>query len=76
MQRIAPEAWPVEVTLSDADSPMPTAKLSAQSRVLVMARLSLSGDARPASGDLEAKPLEAVVGGNGAILLTLSRTVP
>jgi cytochrome c-type biogenesis protein CcmH len=74
--RVAVENLPADVTLSDADSPMPTAKLSAQSRVIVMARLSLSGDAQAASGDIEADPQNASVGQADRIELVLNRPVP
>jgi cytochrome c-type biogenesis protein CcmH len=74
--RVALDRLPVEVTLSDADSPMPTAKLSAQSQVLVMARLSLSGDAHAASGDIESDPQNATVGQADRIALVLNRALP
>jgi cytochrome c-type biogenesis protein CcmH len=74
--RVALDRLPVEVTLSDADSPMPTAKLSAQTKVLVMARLSLSGDAQAASGDIESDPQNATVGQADRIALVLNRTLP
>ncbi len=74
--RVAVNKLPVEVALSDADSPMPTAKLSAQTKVLVMARLSLSGDAQAASGDIESDPQNATVGQADRIVLVLNRTVP
>ena len=46
---------PLEVTLDDADSPMPTQKLSALKEVELVARLSASGNAMRQEGDLESK---------------------
>ena len=76
VQRITLEHLPIDVALSDVDSWMPTAKLSSQSQVIVMARLSLSGNASAASGDLEADPQDASVGKSDVITLNLSRVVP
>jgi cytochrome c-type biogenesis protein CcmH len=64
----------VQVGLGDADSPMPTARLSAQTEVLLAARLSLTGDVKPSSGDLEADPVTVKPGEKAK--LTLSRSVP
>ena len=52
-RRVEGARLPLKLDLGDADSPMPTAKLSSQARVLVTARLSLSGDAQPGPGDIE-----------------------
>lgn len=49
-------ALPDTVTLDDADSPMPTQKLSSLKEVEVFARLSRSGDAVPQQGDVTSKP--------------------
>lgn len=54
VEKLAAKDFPVEVTLDDGDSPMPTMKLSQLERVDVLARVSASGDAMPQSGDLEA----------------------
>lgn len=43
----------LSVDLTDADSPMPTRKLSSVDRWHVVARVSKSGNAMPQSGDLE-----------------------
>jgi cytochrome c-type biogenesis protein CcmH len=74
--RLVPDAFPVHVELSDADSPMPAAKLFAQQKVLLVARLSKSGDAQAASGDLEADPLPFIVSPGAKVELTLNRSVP
>jgi cytochrome c-type biogenesis protein CcmH len=74
VKRLTPTAYPVQVGLGDADSPMPTAKLSAQTEVLLAARLSMTGDVKPSSGDLEADPVTVKPGEKAR--LTLSRSVP
>lgn len=76
VKRLAAEAWPMQVTLGDEDSPMPTAKLSSQSRVQVVARLSRSGNAQAGSGDIEAEAQTVTLGGDAPIELMLSRPVP
>jgi cytochrome c-type biogenesis protein CcmH len=44
---------PVRFDLSDNNAMSPAAKLSSASKVIITARLSKSGDARPQTGDLE-----------------------
>ena len=53
-EKRAARDFPLEVTLDDGDSPMPTLKLSQLEHVEVLARISASGDATPQAGDLEA----------------------
>lgn len=52
-KRLAVADLPAEVTLTDADSPMPTRRLSQLSQVEVVARLSRNGTANAQAGDLE-----------------------
>ena len=75
-RRLVPEQFPVQLTLGDADSPMPTAKLFSQEKVALVARLSRTGDVQAASGDLEADPVEVTVAPGANVELTLSRSVP
>lgn len=75
VKRVVLQALPIRIHLSDADSPMPAARLSSQSKVQLMARVSRSGDARPASGDIQADPQQVQVGGKAATLI-LNRPVP
>lgn len=49
-KRIAAPAFPLQVSLSDADSVMPTAKLSSLSRFSISAKLSADGTANAAAG--------------------------
>lgn len=48
---------PLEVSLDDRDSPMPTARLSAVKSVEVLARISRSGSAIRGDGDIETAPV-------------------
>ena len=75
-KRIVLGALPMQVRLSDADSPMPAALLSSQKSVLLNARISRSGDVQPGSGDLEADPMPADTAGKSPITLTLTRKRP
>jgi cytochrome c-type biogenesis protein CcmH len=76
VKRIALDKLPLQVSLSDADSPMPAGKLSEQKTVQVMARLSKSGNAQAASGDVEADPVTVTVADAKPITLMLTRSVP
>ncbi len=75
-KRIEGAGFPLQLQLSDADSPMPAAKLSSQQRVRVMARLSASGDARPGPGDIESKPVEVEVTAGKPATLLLDQKLP
>ena len=55
VKRLAASGFPLSVDLSDADGLMPAQKLSMQKQVRLMARVSKSGDAAAATGDLEAE---------------------
>jgi cytochrome c-type biogenesis protein CcmH len=57
----------------DGDSPMPAAKLSTQEEVLVVARLSNSGNAIAASGDLESAADARARGRRRKVALSLDR---
>ena len=52
---------PADVELGDADSMLPTMKLSSQPRVSVMARVSFGGQATAQPGDLESTALVVAV---------------
>jgi len=76
VKRIVYDKLPLELTLTDADSPMPAGNLSSQKMVQVMARLSKSGNAQAASGDVEADPVSVTLADAKPITLMLSRAVP
>jgi cytochrome c-type biogenesis protein CcmH len=52
---------PFTFRLDDSTSPMPSRKLSGAGQVVIVARLSKSGQAMPQSGDLEgmSQPMKA-----------------
>ncbi len=56
VKRLPARDFPIRLQLSDADGLMPTQKLSQQAQVILMARISRTGDAAAVSGDLEAQP--------------------
>ena len=71
VRRYPLDALPSSVTLSDADSPMPTQPLSAHTRVEVLARLSRAGTASHAEGDLESGPVTVQLPQSGELQLQL-----
>ena len=74
VEKLPAAGFPREVVLDDADSPMPTMKLSQLEAVDVLARISASGDAMPKSGDLEAKATPSKT--SGAIELVIDSVRP
>jgi cytochrome c-type biogenesis protein CcmH len=62
---------PFTATLDDSDGPMPTRKLSSQSQVEVLARLSTSGNAMPQPGDLSSPPRVVELPAGGTVELTI-----
>lgn len=56
---------PFTFQLDDSTSPMPSRKLSSAGPVVIVARLSKSGQAMPQSGDLEGTSLPVQSGGEG-----------
>ena len=61
VERHPAQTEPLTVSLDDADSPMPTQKLSALQEVEVFARLSASGNAMRQDGDIESTPLKVTL---------------
>lgn len=57
VERHALRDLPLDLVLDDADSLMPTAKLSALQEIEVLARISASGSANRAEGDVESAPV-------------------
>jgi cytochrome c-type biogenesis protein CcmH len=66
---------PFEFRLDDSMSMVPGMKLSAQARVIVGARVSLSGNPVPGSGDLEGMT-EPVAPGAAGLKIVIDRQVP
>jgi cytochrome c-type biogenesis protein CcmH len=75
VKRLPATGFPLAVELSDADGLMPAQRLSAQSRVRLLARISLSGDAAAAAGDLEATPVEREVAEGAEATLVIDTVV-
>lgn len=71
VEKLQPDTFPLQVTLDDGDSPMPTVKLSALDRVQLSARVSASGNAIAQPGDFESAPVlvEVVPGASAALLI-------
>ena len=67
---------PSAQTLSDSDGLMPAQKLSMQSEVRVLARISKSGDAAAAAGDLEAEGQVVDVADGARYTLVIDRVHP
>ena len=72
-RKLALSELPATVNLTDADSPMPTAKLSTVKSVEVFARLSFGGTANRGEGDIETAPVRVVLPAKSAVSLELKR---
>lgn len=75
-KRVVLGQLPLQLQLTDDDSPMPAARLSSQKQVVVVARLSRSGDVKASRGDIEAEPLAVDTDDGRPIRLVLTRVVP
>ncbi len=69
VEKLRADSLPQVVTLDDADSLMPTAKLSQLQSVEIIARVSASGDATPRPGDFEAAATTVQKGQTAAAVL-------
>ncbi|MGY3264935.1 cytochrome c-type biogenesis protein CcmH [Lysobacter sp. HA35] len=72
-KRITLAELPATITLSDADSPMPTRRLSQLQKVEVVARVSRSGVANAQSGDLESPALQVASDAKTALTIDHAR---
>ncbi len=70
------EALPATIVLDDSMSMVPSIKLSDREQVSVTARVSLSGEARAASGDLQGSIAPVAVGNESPVELVISERVP
>jgi cytochrome c-type biogenesis protein CcmH len=66
---------PLKFTLDDTTSMNPQVKMSAFPEVILVARISKSGSAMPASGDLEGLSKPVKVGSSG-VAVTIDRALP
>ena len=69
--RLPATAGPVQVMLDDSSAMAPSMRLSGQTRVVVGARISRSGNAMPQPGDLEGE--SAPMGPSGKVDLQINR---
>ncbi len=69
VEKLPAASLPQVITLDDADSLMPTTKLSQLQAVEITARVSASGDAMPRKGDFEAVPATVQQGQAAALLI-------
>lgn len=76
VERHALQDLPLQVVLDDADSPMPTQKLSALQEVEVLARVSASGSANRGEGDLESAPVRVTLPATGPVELVIGAAGP
>ena len=67
---------PASITLDDADSPMPTQKLSSLREVELVARLSRSGNAMRQEGDVESAPVRVSLPAKAPVELRLPAAGP
>ncbi|WDS36541.1 tetratricopeptide repeat protein [Pseudoxanthomonas sp.] len=76
VQKHTLQELPLHITLSDADSPMPTMKLSALKDVELVARLSASGNAQRGEGDLESTPVRVTLPATAPVKLVIGASQP
>jgi cytochrome c-type biogenesis protein CcmH len=76
VQKHTLQELPLHITLDDADSPMPTQKLSALKEVELIARLSASGSAPRGEGDLESAPVRVTLPAKAPVKLVLGARQP
>lgn len=70
-QKHAASELPFTAGLGDADSPMPTLKLSQTKDIELVARLSASGEANRQDGDLESKPVRVTLPAGKPVALVI-----
>ncbi|QDH69872.1 tetratricopeptide repeat protein [Marilutibacter alkalisoli] len=68
--------FPIIITLGDGDGPMPTMKLSQLDTVELVARISASGNATPASGDFTSETTRVTNGEGVKAALLIDRVAP
>jgi cytochrome c-type biogenesis protein CcmH len=75
-KRVAVNGFPIQLSLSDNDSLMPTAKLSSQEKIQLIARISHNGIANVQPGDIEADAVVSTTKNKEIVRLRLSRVIP
>jgi cytochrome c-type biogenesis protein CcmH len=72
VRRILNAMFPVNITLTDSDSMVPQAPISAATTLQLVARLSLTGNVIAGPGDLSSATLQTGLGAGDIVSLTLS----
>ena len=67
---------PLEITMDDNNSMMPSMKLTAFAQLELSARISQSGNALPQSGDLVSSPVIVTPGQDDPVTLLIGRQLP
>lgn len=75
-RRIEKPHFPLALTLDDSDAPMKNGGLEGHARLEVVARLSKSGDAAPASGDLQGSAEVDMSQQPGTVTITMGQKIP
>lgn len=75
VKRLPASGFPLNITLTNADSPMPTSLLFSLAKASVRARISHSGRALPEAGDIEAEGQTIDVKDGAQVKLVLSRVM-
>ncbi|TWI12619.1 tetratricopeptide repeat protein [Aerolutibacter ruishenii] len=75
-EKVSAAQLPLELRLDDADSLMPTKKLSDLANAEISARLSITGIATPQAGDLEAAPVQTTTDAKAPVVLKIDRVRP
>ena len=73
VQRHPLAALPLSITLTDADGPMPTMKLSGMKEVEVVARISMQGTADRQPGDIESAPVKTTLPARDPLKLVIGK---
>ena len=76
VQRLPATGFPLTVSLDDSLAMSPTARLSSATEVEIVARISRSGQAIAASGDLEGRLSPVPVEGTRSVSVTIDHLVP
>jgi cytochrome c-type biogenesis protein CcmH len=76
VKRVVVDRWPVEVHLTDADNPMGGEGLSKAEAVEIVARVSRSGNAQGAKGDLESGATTVHPADGKPVVLVIDRVRP
>ena len=76
VKRLAPQRFPMSLTLTDADLLQPGGSLQAFELLDISARISMTGVANVVSGDIQANRITVNTKNVSAIALNLDQRVP